>query len=70
MRSGISLCDDIDGEGLRRLARQMKDAARARRLLALGSVYDGGSRSDAARLSNVTHQIIPDCVMRFHERGP
>ena len=35
MRSGISLRDDFDGEGLRRLARRTKDAAQARRLLAL-----------------------------------
>lgn len=34
MRSGISLRDVFDGEGLRRLARQTKDAAHAPRLLA------------------------------------
>jgi hypothetical protein len=39
MRSGISLRDDFDGEVLRRLARQTKDAAQARRLLALASIY-------------------------------
>lgn len=45
MRSGILLRDDFDGEGLRRLARRRKDAAQTRRLLALASIYDGGSRS-------------------------
>ncbi|AOF93600.1 helix-turn-helix domain protein (plasmid) [Sinorhizobium sp. RAC02] len=70
MRSGISLRDDFYGEGLRRLARQTKDAAQVRRLLALASIYDGGSRSDAARLGNVTLQIVRDWVMRFNERGP
>ena len=70
MRSGISLRDDFDGEGLRRLARRTKDAAQARRLLALASIYDGGSRSDAARLGNVTLQIVRDWVLRFNERGP
>jgi hypothetical protein len=70
MRSGISLRDDFDGEGLRRLARQTKDAAQARRLLALASIYDGGTRSDAARLGNVTLQIVRDWVMRFNQRGP
>ncbi|OQP86571.1 hypothetical protein BTR14_08925 [Rhizobium rhizosphaerae] len=34
MRSGISLRGDCDGEALRRLARQTKDAAQARPLLA------------------------------------
>ncbi|WP_075293323.1 helix-turn-helix domain-containing protein, partial [Pararhizobium arenae] len=70
MRSGISLREDFDGDGLRRLARQTKDAAQARRLLALASIYDGGSRSDAARLGNVTLQIVRDWVLRFNERGP
>lgn len=70
MRPGISLREDFDGEGLRRLSRQSKDAAQVRRLLALALIYDGGSRSDAARLGNVTLQIIRDWVMRFNERGP
>ena len=70
MRSGISLRTDFDGDGLRRLARQTKDAAQVRRLLALASIYDGGSRSDAARLGNVTLQIVRDWVVRFNERGP
>ena len=70
MRRGISLRGDFDGERLRRLARQTKDAAQARRLLALASIYDGGSRSDAARLGNVTQQIVRDWVMLFKERGP
>ena len=70
MRSGISLRDDFDGDGLRRVARQTKDAAQVRRLLALASIYNGGSRSDAARLGNVTLQIVRDWVIRFNERGP
>lgn len=69
MRPGISLREDFDGEGLRRLARQTKDAAQVRRLLALASIYVGGSRSDAARLGNVTLQIVRDWVMRFNELG-
>lgn len=70
MRSGISLREDFDGERLRRLARQTKDAAQVRRLSALASIYDGGSRSDAARRGNVTLQIVRDWVIRFNERGP
>ncbi|MGN7883687.1 helix-turn-helix domain-containing protein [Ensifer sp. 22460] len=70
MRSGISLRADFAGADLQRLARQTKDAAQARRLLALALIYDGGSRSDAARLGNVTLQIVRDWVMRFNERGP
>ncbi|NTZ64127.1 hypothetical protein [Agrobacterium tumefaciens] len=70
MRSGISSLEDFDVERLRRLARQTKDAAQIRRLLALASIYDGGSRSVAARLGNVTLQIVRDWVMPLNERDP
>ncbi|HHW78782.1 MAG TPA: IS630 family transposase [Xanthomonadaceae bacterium] len=69
MGSAISLRSDYDGDGLRRLARQTKDADQARRLLALASIYDGGSRADAARLGSVTVQIVRDWVVRFNDRG-
>lgn len=70
MGSAISLRSDFDGNGLRLLARQTKDASQARRLLALASIYDGGSRADAARLGSVTAQIVRDWVVRFNARGP
>ena len=70
MGSAVSLRTDFDGEKLRLLARQTKDANQARRLLALASIYDGGSRSDAARLGSVTLQIVRDWVMRFNAHGP
>ena len=66
----IALRQDFDGPALRRLARATKDAAQARRLLALAEVYDGGSRTDAARIGGVTLQIIRDWVLRFNSRGP
>lgn len=70
MGTAISLRADFDAAGLRRLARQSKHAAQARRLLALALIYDGGSRSDAARLGNVTLQIVRDWVLRFNANGP
>lgn len=70
MGSAIPLRDDFDGPRLRLLARQTKDAAQARRLLALGEIYDGASRGDAARIGSVTLQIIRDWVLRFNQRGP
>ncbi len=66
----IALREDFDALGLRRLARATKDAAQARRLLALAEVYDGGSRTDAARIGGVTLQIVRDWVLRFNSRGP
>lgn len=70
MGSALSLRSDFDGAGLRRLARQTRDADQARRLLALASIYDGGSRADAALLGSVTVQIVRDWVVRFNGRGP
>jgi len=70
MSSAISLRGDFDGERWRRLARQTKDAARPRRLLALALIYDGGSRSDAARAGSVTLQVVRDWVIRFNAHGP
>ena len=46
MASPIALRGDFDGPGLRRLAKQSKDAAQARRLLALAEIYDGGTRTE------------------------
>ena len=42
----------------------------ARRLLALAAVYEGGSRSDAARIGGVGLQIVRDWVARFNAHGP
>jgi hypothetical protein len=44
------LRDDFDGAALRRLARVTKSANQGRRLLALAQIYDGGRRSEAAKL--------------------
>jgi transposase len=70
MGCAISLRSDFGGDGLRILARQTKDADQARRILALASIYDGGSRANAARLGSVTVQIVRDWVVRFNARGP
>jgi len=67
--SAICLRSDFDGDGLRLLARQAKDAGQARRLLALASIYDGGTRADAARLGSVTVQIVRDWVGAFQRAG-
>ncbi len=68
MTSAVSLRGDFDGPALRRLAK--KDAAQARRLLAVASVYDGGSRQYASEVGAVTVQTARDWVIRFNERGP
>ena len=70
MGAAIGLRDDCDASGLRRLARATRSANQGRRLLALAEIYDGGSRSDAARIGDVTLQIVRDWVVRFNARGP
>jgi transposase len=70
MPRAIALRPDFTAAELRRLARRSREAAQARRLLALAVIYDGGTRSEAARLGNVTLQIVRDWVLRFNAEGP
>lgn len=70
MSSPVPLRPDFDAIGLRKLARCSRDPDQTRRLLALAEIYDGGSRSDAARIGGVTLQIVRDWVLRFNARGP
>ena len=51
MAAPIPLWADYDGMMHRRLAKASSDAIRTRRLLALAEIYDGGARSDAARIA-------------------
>jgi transposase len=69
MATAIGLREDFDGPALRRLARGTKDGPQARRLLALAEIYDGGSRTDAARIGGVTLQSVRDWVLRFNAHG-
>ena len=70
MSRAVSLRADFDGPRLRRLAKVSKDAGQSRRLVALAVIYDGGRRTDAARLGDVGLQVIRDWVLRFNAKGP
>lgn len=70
MARGISLRSDFTGDDLRSLARSTKDGKQARRLLSLSLIYDGHSRSEAARHGGVGVQTIRDWVLRFNAKGP
>lgn len=70
MAAPIALRDDFDASQLRAVAKQTRDARQSRRLLALAEIYDGASRSDAARIGGVTLQIVRDWVLRFNAQGP
>lgn len=70
MAAAIGLRTDYTGDDCRSLARESADANQTRRLLALASIYDGGSRSHAAKLGGVGLQVIRDWVLRFNVDGP
>ncbi len=70
MGKAITLREDFEGAALRRLAKGSKDAGQSRRLVALAEIYDGGSRTDAARIGAVGLQVIRDWVLRFNAKGP
>ncbi len=70
MGRAILLREDFNGAALREIAKSTKDAAQSRRLLALAEIYDGGKRTDAARIGSVGLQIVRDWVLRFNLEGP
>jgi transposase len=67
---GIAPRSDFGAAELRAAARSSKDGAQTRRLLAVAAIYDGGSRSEAAKIGGVTLQIVRDWVIRFNAEGP
>ena len=66
----IALRQDFDAPRLRGLAKETKNAPQVRRLLALAAIYDGATRTEAAKIGGVGLQIIRDWVLRFNGRGP
>ena len=70
MAAAVSLRADFTATALRRLAQSRRDAGQVRRLLALAVIYDGGSRSEAARTGGVGLQTVRDWVLRFNCDGP
>jgi transposase len=70
LAEAVAVRSDFTGSDLRQLARSTTDPKHVRRLPALAAIYDGASRSDAARIGDVGLQIIRDWVMRFNAKGP
>lgn len=70
MAAAIELRSDYTADALRGLARASRDAKQTRRLLALAAIYDGESRTQAARTGGVGLQIVRDWVLRFNAEGP
>ena len=53
MAAPLVLRTDFTADDVRRHARRTRDADQVRRLLALATIYEGGSRGDAARVGGV-----------------
>ncbi|MBK1670592.1 hypothetical protein CKO28_21460 [Rhodovibrio sodomensis] len=66
----VRLRDNYIANDARKAAKQAKDAAQTRRLLALAAIYDGASRGDAARIGGVGVQTVRDWVLAFNADGP
>ena len=67
---GTPLRSDFNALKVRVAARASKDAGQTRRLLALAEIYDGASRTQAAKTGGVTLQIVRDWVAKFNALGP
>jgi transposase len=70
MAAAIGLGGDYTAHELRRLAKASRDAKQTRRLLSLAAIYDGGSRTEAARIGGIGLQVVRDWVLRFNSEGP
>src|SRR4051794_18010986 len=65
----VPLRTDFDAKALRTIARATKDGPQARRLLALAAIYDGATRTAAARIGGVTVQIVRGWVGKVNAHG-
>jgi transposase len=70
MPAALPLRSDFDSQTLRDLARRSEDSNQSRRLLSLAAVYDGMSRTQAARIGGMDRQTLRHWVLRFNGDGP
>ena len=66
----VPLRGDFDAHRVRVAAKRSKDGPQARRRLALAAIYDGATRTEAAKIGGVTVQIVRDWVLKFNAQGP
>jgi transposase len=69
MGQAIAVRTDYTAGEVRRFAKQAKDVAQARRLLAIAAVLEGASRADAAKIGGMDRQTLRDWVHRFNDQG-
>ena len=66
----IALRSDFDAVAVRSWAKKSKDGPQARRLLTLAVIYEGTSRTEAAKIGGVRLQIVRDWIVKFNADGP
>jgi hypothetical protein len=69
MGQAIAVRSDYTAGEVRRFAKQARDGAQARRLLAIAAVLDGASRAEAAKIGGMDRQTLRDWVIRFNDQG-
>src|SRR4029078_12765763 len=70
MGTAVAVRADFSSQKLRRLATRVRNAAQARRLLAIAAVLDGAAREEAAKIGGMDRQTLRDWVIRFNDQGP
>jgi transposase len=70
MAAAIGVRGDYDAGAVRAAAKRSKDGPQARRLLALAAIYEGATRTEAARIGGVGLQVVRDWALRFNAHGP
>jgi len=70
MPAALPLRSDFDNQTLRDFARRCENSNQSRRLLSLAAVYDGMSRTQAARIGGMDRQTLRHWVLRFNADGP
>src|ERR1039457_4691514 len=70
MGRAIAVKTDYSSAEVCGLAKRTKDAAQARRLLAVAVILDGASREEAAKTGGMDRQTLRDWVIRFNEQRP
>jgi Helix-turn-helix domain len=69
MGQAIAVRTDNTAGEVRRFAKQAKDVAQARRLLAIAAVLQGASRAHAAKIGGMDRQTLRDWVHRLNGQG-
>src|SRR6516165_11773244 len=69
MGQAVAVRTDFMAGEVRRFAKRAKDAAQARRLLAIAAVLDGATREDAGKIGGMDRQTLRDWVIRFNDQG-